>query len=210
MGFYSERVFPILLRRAVERYESDRDGLLEKARGRVLEIGVGGGQNLPRYGSEVREVTSVEISETLLEEARARVASQPPGAGSDTRFSFTAARAERLPFRDSTFHTAVSFLLFCSVDRPAPAAEEISRVLKPSGVLLFFEHVRARTAGWRTVQDLANPIWKRIACGCNLNRDTRGVFEEAGFEFLEIEDFEHEESVRLTSRKIRGVAAKPT
>ena len=83
------------------------------------------------------------------------------------------AAAERLPFEDGRFDTAAVTLVLCTVRDPARALEEIARVLKPGGQLLFLEHVRAsdgpRLAGW---QDRLERPWGWVAGGCHPNRDT--------------------------------------
>ena len=96
-----------------------------------------------------------------------------------------------------------------SLDALQAAAEEIFRVLRPGGRLLFFEHVRAEGGGLAWFQDRMNPLWNIMSCGCNLNRDTRGVFEEAGFRFEWIEEDAREESKRPRLPLIKGVAVRP-
>jgi ubiquinone/menaquinone biosynthesis C-methylase UbiE len=158
-----------------------RPRLLEGASGAVLEIGGGTGANLPHY-SDVDRVTIAEPDPYMrkrlgpkLEEARIPV-------------EVSAARAEALPFHDGTFDTVVSTLVLCTVTDQESALDEISRVLRPGGRLLFIEHVRATgsTALW---QDRIEPVWERIFGGCHPNRDTVAAIEEAGFEIETFESF---------------------
>jgi ubiquinone/menaquinone biosynthesis C-methylase UbiE len=209
MGFYSERIFPILLKRATSIYEEDRLELLQHARGRVLDVGIGTGATLKWYPPGVREIVGIDPSESLLEECRATVSRLSKEGRLAAPVDLQAAFAESLPFPDESFDTAVSFLVFCSLPDPDAAAWELYRVLRPGGSLVFFEHVRdpdPRKARW---QERLNPLWTRIAGGCNLHRNTRSVFERAGFAFRDLHEGHHKDSMTLTSYKMRGVAVRP-
>jgi ubiquinone/menaquinone biosynthesis C-methylase UbiE len=158
-----------------------RRRLLAGARGAVLEIGGGTGANLAHY----RDVDRVTIAEPdpfmrhrigpKLEDARVPV-------------EVSAAGAEELPFPDGSFDTVVSTLVLCTVPDQASALDEVRRVLRPGGRLLFIEHVRAAgsTARW---QDRLEPLWGRLLGGCHPNRDTVLAIEEAGFEIETFESF---------------------
>jgi ubiquinone/menaquinone biosynthesis C-methylase UbiE len=91
------------------------------------------------------------------------------------------ARAEALPFRDGTFDTVLSGLVFCSVGDPPRGLAEVRRVLATGGAVRMLEHVRA-TAPWRAaLQDLIQPAWTCAAGGCHPNRDTERAVTRAGF-----------------------------
>src|SRR5581483_1762431 len=91
------------------------------------------------------------------------------------------ARAEALPFRDGTFDTVLSGLVFCSVGDPARGLAEVRRVLRADGEVRMLEHVRA-TVPWRArVQDVLQPTWTWVAGGCHPNRDTEAAVARAGF-----------------------------
>jgi ubiquinone/menaquinone biosynthesis C-methylase UbiE len=209
VGFYADRIFPILLKQAVRRFEPDRDEMIRTAGGRVLEIGVGGGENLDRYTGAATEVVGIDFSPALLARARQSASAAKARRANLPRFSFHVGTAESLPFTDGAFDTVVAFLVFCSIPDPRAAVGEIYRVLRPGGKLVFFEHVRARSRRLARLQDAFNPVWTRLALGCNLNRDTRAVFEGCGFRFDWIEEFRHTESMPLTRPKIKGVAIRP-
>src|SRR5215207_4361155 len=158
-----------------------RARLLKGARGAVLEIGGGTGANLPHY----RDVDRVTVAEPdpfmrkrlVLKLEAARVPVEVSAAG-----------AEALPFHDGSFDTVVSTLVLCTVPDQESALQEIIRVLRPGGRLLFIEHVRAAgsTARW---QDRLDPLWGRLLGGCHPNRDTVLAIEEAGFEIETFESF---------------------
>jgi ubiquinone/menaquinone biosynthesis C-methylase UbiE len=158
-----------------------RERLLKGARGAVLEIGGGFGANLPHYG-DVDRVTVAEPDPFM----RRRLA--PKLGAASVPVEVSSAGAGALPFHDGNFDTVVSTLVLCTVPDQGSALEEISRVLRPGGRLLFIEHVRATgtTARW---QDRIEPLWGRIFGGCHPNRDTGAAIEEAGFEIETFESF---------------------
>jgi ubiquinone/menaquinone biosynthesis C-methylase UbiE len=165
-----------------------RRQLISHARGRVLEIGGGTGANLAFYGVGVQDVTITEPSEPMAKRLRSRL------TGHRVIVDLVIAPAEELPFDDNSFDTAVSTLVLCTVADQARALDELRRVLRPDGRLLFIEHVRAegdRLAGW---QDRLNGINKIVARGCNCNRRTLDGIRAAGFTTTELQ---HDELHRV-------------
>src|SRR5215831_17763536 len=114
-----------------------RQLLLQGAQGRVLEIGGGTGANLPYYGEAVESLTVTEPEAPMLKRLEKRAREEAPGA------TVLRAPAEDLPFEDDSFDTAVSTLVLCGVADQPRALRELRRVLKPTGRLLFIEHVRS-------------------------------------------------------------------
>ena len=158
-----------------------RERLLKGARGTVLEIGGGTGANLPRY----RDVDRVTIAEP---DPFMRKRMVPKLAAARVPVEVSAAGAESLPFHEGSFDTVVSTLVLCTVQDQEAALDEVRRVLRPGGRLLFIEHVRATgsTARW---QDRIELVWRRLFGGCHPNRDTVAAIEEAGFEIESFESF---------------------
>jgi len=204
MSFYEDHVFPVFLNIATRPFRRDREALIRKATGRVLEIGIGTGANLPHYTAAATEVIGLEPSRAMLDDARA-VAATLTGP---TRFEFVVGGAEALPFPDASFDTVIACLVFCTIPDTQASAREAFRVLKPGGQFLFFEHVAHPRADIRRWQDRLNPAWKKLACGCNLNRDTAAIFREAGFRFAELDAFEHPKVPALAGAIIRGRATR--
>ena len=166
----------------MERWMGGRRArLLKGARGAVLEIGGGTGANLPHY----RDVDRVTVAEPDPFMRRRLV---PKLEASHVPVEVSAAGAEALPFHDGSFDTVVSTLVLCTVPDQESVLDEISRVLRPGGRLLFIEHVRAAgpMAHW---QDRIEPVWGRLFGGCHPNRDTVAAIEEAGFEIETFESF---------------------
>src|SRR5512146_1753520 len=125
-----------------------RSWLVGDVRGRVLELGCGTGRNLPFYPPGT-PIVAVEPHAATLAKARGRA----PGA------LLVQARVEALPFKDGSFETVVSALVFCSVDDPAAGLRELRRVLSDVGSVRMIEHVRARSRWAARVQDLLQPSW---------------------------------------------------
>jgi ubiquinone/menaquinone biosynthesis C-methylase UbiE len=180
MGFYQRRVLPHLIHVGMRQAQLTplRAALVERARGRVLEIGVGSGLNIPFYGREARQVIGVDPSRGLLVKAK-RTA-----AWSRCPVRLMEGRAEDLPLKNASVDCAVMAWTLCSVDDPIGALGEIRRVLKPGGALHFIEHGRAPddepdAQRW---QDRITPIWRRIAGNCHLNRRIDQLLIAAGFE----------------------------
>src|SRR3954451_5188655 len=154
-----------------------RRALLAQARGRVLELGAGTGVNLEHYGPEVTELVLLEPAEPMARRLEPKAAAR--GA------TVVRAGAEALPFDDDSFDTVVATLVLCTVPDLDRALDEIRRVLKPDGRLLFLEHVQADDPGLAKWQRRLNPIQKRFACGWPLDRATPAAIAER-FEILEL------------------------
>ncbi|MEU7023644.1 class I SAM-dependent methyltransferase [Streptomyces sp. NPDC046203] len=162
-----------------------RARLLAGLSGDVVEIGAGNGLNFPHYPAEVTRVVAVEPEPTL----RARAVEQARGV--TVPVETQAARAERLPFPDSSFDAAVACLTLCSVSDPHAALTELHRVLRPGGQLRFLEHVRARTPGMRRVQRVLDAtIWPPLVGGCHTGRDTEAAIAAAGFTLAAVDRFD--------------------
>jgi ubiquinone/menaquinone biosynthesis C-methylase UbiE len=169
MGFYQDQIVPLLINLSMrQRSLADyRRRAVPMAEGRVLEIGVGSGLNLPFYSQRVRQVIGLEPSPKLI----------APAA------QFIEGSAEEIPLNDGTIDTVVMTWTLCSIPDAPRALGEIRRVLKPGGRLLFAEHGRAPEADVARWQDRLTPIWRRCAGGCHLNRAVGSLIESAGFDF---------------------------
>lgn len=206
MSFYESKIFPWVLKVADRAFRRDRAEVLGQAHGRVLEIGVGTGTSLPYYADTAEEIVGIEPSGHLLQHSH-NVARSIPGL--HDKVILQEGDAHALAFESNSFDSVVAFLVFCTIPDANRAAAEVFRVLKPGGSLLFFEHVRAPSKKLSAWQDRVNPLWKKVGCGCHLNRSTKEVFQKAGFEFERIEEFYHPKIIKLVSPVIKGVAKKP-
>jgi len=157
-----------------------RRALVQRARGRVLEIGAGTGLNLRHYANDAELVLS-EPDAAMADRLRRRVAGRRHPA------TVVLAPAEALPFADGEFDAVVSTLVLCTVPDQAAALREIRRVLRPGGQLLFMEHIRSESPRWARWQDRLNPPWRAFAEGCNCNRATLDVIDAGPLALREVQ-----------------------
>ncbi|WP_245632547.1 class I SAM-dependent methyltransferase [Edaphobacter aggregans] len=151
------------------------------ARGEVLEIGIGSGLNLPFYSSDVHRVYGVDPSLELQRMARKRAMAEP------IEVEFLSQSAdEQLPLSDASFDTVVMTWTLCSIPNAPKALQEIKRVLKANGRLIFLEHGRAPDPGVAAWQERITPLWKPIGGGCHLNRKIDDLIVAAGFRITEL------------------------
>jgi len=181
-AFYEQRVLPLLVDRAMRQrpLEPFRREVVPPARGRVLEVGVGSGLNLPLYGHAVDALLGLDPSSRLLSMARRRV--RPGGAP----LRLLQASATDLPLADGSVDTVILTWTLCSIPDPVAALREMRRVLAPGGALRFVEHGLSPLPRVRSWQKKLTPIWRRFAGGCHLDRKVDELLREAGFEISEL------------------------
>lgn len=203
MGLWSDKVLPFLIEKACRSSTilEERKRWVPRAHGDVLELGVGSGLNLAFYDPErVRAVTAIDPSLPLLERARPRV------AAAQVPVELVCAPAERLPFPDASFDSALVTYSLCSVDDPVRALAEVRRVLRPGGELVLIEHGLARDPATQRWQHRVTPLWRRIAGGCRLDRDMLAILREARFTTEDV-TAEMGDGSRLTAFSYQGVAS---
>jgi len=183
MGLYQDRILPHLVNMAMRNRDllPYRERVISAAEGRVLEIGIGSGLNLPFYPPQAREVLGLDLSPRLLAMSR-HAANQ-----SSAPVTFIEASAEAIPLDDHSIDTVVTTWTLCTIPAALQALGEMRRVLRPSGHLLFVEHGLSPDANVRKWQDWLTPAWKRIGGGCHLNRPIRKLIEDASFGITELE-----------------------
>lgn len=182
MAFYNDVVLPrlcdlVMRNRQLVPY---RRRVVGSAQGRVLEIGAGSGLNLPFYGAPVREVLALEPAPRL-------VAMAQRSAGATVPVTFIEGLAEAIPLDDESVDTVVTTWTLCTIPQAGAALNEMRRVLRPSGRLVFVEHGLAPEESVRWWQDRLTPLWRRISGGCHLNRPIRAMIEESGFRLEQLE-----------------------
>ena len=174
----------------------ERGGLAEKraelladARGATLELGAGTGHNLEHYPPTVERLVLTEPDPHMARRLRRRAASLHVA-----EVEVVEAEAESMPFDDDEFDTVVVTLVLCTVPDPEAALDEVARVLKPDGQMLFMEHVRSERRGRARWQDRLNPVQNRLFGGCNLNRPTEDAIRRSP---LTIEELRHDSMPRI-------------
>ena len=183
MGFYERRILPRLIDLAMRQQQLGalRERVVGAAQGRVLEVGIGSGRNLPFYRRSVDRVLGVDPSERLLAMARSRA------AWTHFPVELREAPAEELPLDDRAVDAVVMTWTLCSVADPDRALAEIRRVLRPGGSLLFVEHGLAPEPRVQRWQDRLTPLWRKVAGGCHLNRAVDRLIARSGLRLVELE-----------------------
>ncbi len=177
MDFYQRFIVPPMIALSMKTREATRyrEKVVPGAAGRVLEIGIGSGLNLPFYSDAVNAVVGLEPSAELLAMARKRADKAPFAT------ELVNSPAEDMPFESASFDTVLTTWTLCSIGEPLVALAEMRRVLKPAGWLVFVEHGLARSRRVIAWQNRLNPLWRRFSGGCNLNREIDVLIGDAGF-----------------------------
>lgn len=178
MGIYSKFVMPKLVHLACGQNPSmkQREKLIPRAEGRVLEIGIGSGLNMPFYDSEkVGNLWGIDPSPEMWSIARKNAGQYRLDA------EFMEASAESIPLDSDAADTVVMTYTLCTISDVHAALDEIRRVLRPGGKLLFCEHGEAPDENVKLWQKRLNPLWGKLSGGCHLNRPIPGLLEECGF-----------------------------
>jgi SAM-dependent methyltransferase len=178
MGFYERHLLPHFINCAcgTRPIMKQREKVVPRATGTVLEIGIGTGLNLPYYdASRVERLIGLDPSERSWElaGARARNLSFP--------VEFIGLPGEEIPLADDSVDTIVMTYSLCTIPDPLTALAGMARVLRSGGTLLYTEHGRAPDENVRRWQDRLDRPWGAIAGGCHLNRDIPALLSAGGF-----------------------------
>ena len=177
-SWYDRTLLPHLLDFAcgMRPIRLQREKIVPLAWGRVLEVGIGTGLNMPFYDpARVRYIVGVDPALQMHRLAAKRIAR----AGLDVEQVGVA--AETIPLEDASIDTVVVTYTLCTIPDPVAALKEMRRVLVPGGSLLFCEHGRAPDENVRRWQTRLQPHWQKIAGGCHLDRDVPALLYQAGF-----------------------------
>ena len=203
MGLYAKYVLPRLIDLAMRNKDTTRlrAESVPNASGEVLEVGIGSGLNLRFYSSEVRRVYGVDPSVELQRMAANKASFVP----FEVRF-FRQSAEEMLPLPDSSIDTVVMTWTLCSIPNPLAALQQMKRVLKASGQMIFIEHGSSPDAKVSLWQDRITPMWKSIGGGCHLNRKADELIRAAGFQIADLKKF-YLPGPRPMTYTYQGVAA---
>src|SRR5215475_7870416 len=178
MAFYQERVIPWLIHLSMRQrmLAPYRDRVVSSARGRVLEVGIGSGLNLPFYASAATEIIGLDPSPKLLEMANKAARKTP------IPLRLIEGTAEAIPIEDHDVDAVVTTWTMCSIPKIQSALQEMRRVLRPGGRLSPWSSMGARrNPACAGGQDHLTPAWKHLSGGCHLNRAINELVENAGF-----------------------------
>lgn len=185
MGIYGDHVFPRLMNALMDNKETRRirGRVCEPLKGTIVEIGFGTGHNLPFMPSGVTRVKAVDPLMKGRDLAADRVAAAPCDV------EFVGLDGQRLPLPDAEADAVLSTWTLCSIDDPVAAIREVRRVLRPGGTFHFVEHGLAPHESVRRWQHRCNGLQRRVACGCNINRDIPGLIAEGGMAIEGLETY---------------------
>lgn len=178
MRFYDDKVLPHLINLACgsDDVSKQRQKVVPQATGRVLEVGMGPGLNLPFYDrDQVEFVWGLEPNDGMRRRAEAAI------EASQIDVKWLGLPGEEIPLDDDSADSIVLTYTLCSIADWRTALGQMKRVLKPDGKVYFSEHGEAPDESVRKWQRRLNPIWKAVAGGCHLDRPIVGCLEETGF-----------------------------
>jgi len=202
MGWYAKYILPRITHFlcSSKLITQQREKVVPRARGRVLEIGIGSGLNLPFYDSnKVRHVWGLDPHEDMWHLAGTR------GAAFDVEY--LQASAEKIPLEDGSADSIVVTYTLCSVPQTIEALRDMRRVLRAGGELIFCEHGAAPEPGVRRWQERLNPIWQKAAGGCRLNLQIPNLLEQGGFKIRAL-DTMYIQGPKIASFNYWGTAMK--
>ena len=184
MSLYEKYVLPKFLNCACgsKPVSYQRKKVVPLEEGKVLEIGIGSGLNLPFYDkAKIDEIWGLDPSEQLSEMAK-QVADEE-----SMEVKFISSGAEDIPLPDNYFDCVLVTYTMCTIPEVQRANQEIRRVLKEDGKMIFCEHGEAPDQNIRKWQNRINPFWGKLAGGCNINRKIPSLIQDSGFDIIEME-----------------------
>ena len=205
MGFYEKYILPKFLNYAcgTKPINYQREKIVPLAKGIVLDIGIGSGLNIPFYNkSNIDRLYGLDPSEELLKIAK------PLAKKNELEIEFLQCGAEAIPLPDQSIDTVLITYTMCTIPDIKLSNSEIMRVLKPEGQLLFCEHGLAPDKNIAKWQRRINPIWSKIAGGCNLNRDIPKLITSSGFKISNMEEMYLPSTPKFAGYNYWGVAKK--
>jgi ubiquinone/menaquinone biosynthesis C-methylase UbiE len=203
MGFYGERILPRIVNRLMDTKHTRevRARVCGDLAGDVVEIGFGSGLNLPHLPPTVSSVRAVEPA--LLGRRLAEERIEAAGV----RVEFSGLDGQRLPFESGSVPVVLSTWTLCTIPDAPAALAEIKRVLVPGGRFHFVEHGLSPDANVAKWQHRLNPLQRKLAGGCNLDRDIPGILEEAGFAVERLDTYYLPGSPKAFDWTFEGVAS---
>lgn len=184
-NWYDRHILPYLIDLAcgIKPVYKQREKVVPRAAGRVLEIGIGTGLNLRHY--DKRKITKLVGLDPAMQMHRL---AEKRCRQSALEVELIGLSAEKIPLEDASFDVVVVTFTLCTIPDPVAALKEMRRVLVPGGRLLYCEHGAAPDANVRDWQSRITPYWKKAAGGCHLDRDIPALLREAGFTIEELEE----------------------
>lgn len=185
MSLYERYVLPHVINAAcgTKPIMKQREKVVPHAEGRILEIGMGSGINIPLYDSnKVEKVWGLEPSEGM------RVKAKPAVDAAPFDLEWLGLPGEEIPLDNDSVDTVVLTYTLCTIPDAHRAVEQMRRVLKPGGKLLFSEHGKAPDEKVHHWQNRLNTVWGKMAGGCHINRDIPELLRQGGFDIKQLDE----------------------
>ena len=205
MSFYNKYILPKVLNCACasKPINYQRDKIVPLAEGVVLDVGIGSGLNIPFYNkTKIKQLYGLDPSKELLDIAKSVAYEE------NLEIEFLECGAESIPLPDKSIDTVLITYTMCTIPDVALSNSEIIRVLKDDGKLLFCEHGLAPDKNIAKWQKRINPLWSKIAGGCNLNRDIPNLISSSGFKISNMEEMYLPSTPKFAGYNYWGVAKK--
>ena len=205
MSLYDKYVLPKFLNCACgsNPVARQRQKVAPLVEGKVLEIGIGSGLNLPFYDkSKIDELWGLDPSEEFSDMAKKVADSE------NIEVNFISSGAEEIPLPDKYFDSVLITYTMCTIPEVARANREIKRVLKTGGKLIFCEHGEAPDENIRKWQKRIKPVWGKLAGGCNIDRKIPKLIQNSGFEIVELEEMYLPKTPKIAGYNYWGYAVE--
>ena len=153
-----------------------RNKIVPYAKGKILEIGIGSGINIPFYNkTNVEKIYGLDPSEELNNIA------QKKAINNNLEIDFLLNGAEEIPLPSNSMDTILITYTLCTIQDLESSLKEIKRVMKDDAVMLFCEHGIAPDPKVIKWQNRVNPLWGKLFGGCNINRNIPEIIQSSGF-----------------------------
>ena len=185
MSIYEKYILPRFLNCACssKQITHQRKKVTPLAEGKILEVGIGSGLNLPFYNkSKIIELWGIDPSKEL------NIMAKNIAKREELNVNFITSSAEEIPLPNNYFDTVLITYTMCTIPEVIKANNEIRRVLKNDGKLIFCEHGLSPDQNIEKWQNRINTFWSKIAGGCNINRNIPELIKKSGLRVVEIEE----------------------
>ena len=205
MGFYENKILPFVIDKACSMAPvmALREKIVPLATGVVLEVGMGSGINLALYEADnIDYIWGLEPSEGMRKKARANL------KNTKINVKWLNLKGEDIPLENNSVDTVLLTYTLCTIPDWQQALQQMRRVLKPGGKLLFCEHGLAPDSNIQNWQNRVTPVWKKFAGGCHLNRPIPELISSCGFKIENLEQCYVDDVPRIAGYMYYGTAVK--
>lgn len=205
MSLYDKYILPKVLNCTCgsKPISYQRKKVVPLAKGKILDIGIGSGLNIPFYDlSKTDKIYGYDPSSELIKIAKKMAVKK------NISIEFLLCGAEDIPLPNNSIDTVLITYSMCTIPEVLKANYEMLRVLKPDGRLIFCEHGLAPDKSVAKWQKRINPVWGKIAGGCNLDRDIPNLISSSGFKILSIEEMYLPSTPKFAGYNYWGIAQK--